>query len=183
MTVITDHTVVAVPAGTWNVDPAHSAVEFSVRHAGIATVKGRALVVSGTIEGGETPSIEGTVEATSLTTFDADRDAHLRSPEFFDVDRHPELRFVSSSIDAVGDELAVEGTLTIKGVSEPVTLRGRFAGSTVDPWGKERIGLELHGAIDRTAYGLTWNAPLPGGDLLLPDTVGLAASFSAVKAG
>ena len=172
-----------IPAGTWDIDPAHSSVEFQVKHLGIATVKGRAPVVRGTIEGGERPSIEGTVDVTSFTTFDETRDGHLRSPDFFDAERFPELRFESTDLELRDQALVVTGNLTIKGETKPVELRGSFAGSGVDPWGNERIGLDLEGTIDRTEWGVSWNAPLPGGGFLLPDTVKLAASFSAVKTG
>jgi polyisoprenoid-binding protein YceI len=172
-----------IPAGTWDIDPAHSSVEFQVKHLGIATVKGRAPVVRGTIEGGERPSIEGTVDVTSFTTFDETRDDHLRSPDFFDAERYPELRFESTVVELRDQALVVTGNLTIKGDTKPVELRGSFAGSGVDPWGNERIGLDLEGTIDRNEWGVSWNAPLPGGGFLLPDTVKLAASFSAVKTG
>jgi polyisoprenoid-binding protein YceI len=172
-----------IPAGTWEIDPAHSSVEFQVKHLGIATVKGRAPVVRGTIEGGERPSIEGTVDVTSFTTFDETRDGHLRSPDFFDAERYPELRFESTVVELRDQALVVTGNLTIKGDTKPVELRGSFAGSGVDPWGNERIGLDLEGTIDRNEWGVSWNAPLPGGGFLLPDTVKLAASFSAVKTG
>jgi polyisoprenoid-binding protein YceI len=122
----------AVPTGTWSIDPSHSSVEFQVRHLGIATVKGRAPVVHGTIEGGESPSIEGTVDVTSFTTFDETRDGHLQSPDFFDGERYPELRFESTKVDVRGEELLVTGDLTIKGVTKPVELRGSFAGGGVD---------------------------------------------------
>jgi polyisoprenoid-binding protein YceI len=171
-----------IPTGRWSIDPAHSSVEFQVKHLGIATVKGRAPVVRGTVEGGESPSVEGTVDVTSFTTFDETRDGHLQSPDFFDAQRYPELRFESTGIDTRGEELLVTGDLTIKGVTKPVKLRGSFAGSGVDPWGNERIGLDLEGTIDRSDWGVSWNAPLPGGGFLLPDTVKLTASFSAVKA-
>lgn len=181
MSTLAEHTT-AVPAGTWSIDPSHSSVEFQVKHLGIATVKGRAPVVHGTIEGGVSPSIEGTVDVASFTTFDDTRDGHLQSPDFFDGERYPELRFESTEIDARDEELLVTGDLTIKGVTRPVELRGSFAGSGVDPWGNERIGLDLEGTIDRSEWGVSWNAPIPGGGFLLPETVKLAASFSAVKA-
>jgi polyisoprenoid-binding protein YceI len=172
-----------LPAGTWAIDPAHSSLEFAVRHLGIVTVKGRAPVVAGTIVGGAEAAVEGVVAAASITTFDEARDGHLRSPEFFDADRHPELRFVSTGVETDGDELVVRGALTIKGASRPVELRGTFAGAETDPWGNERIGVDLAGVIDRTDFGLRWNAPLPGGGFLLDDTVRLSASFSAVREG
>ena len=135
-----------------------------------------------TPKGGEGPSIQGTVAVSSITTFDENRDGHLQSPEFFDVERHPELSFESTEIEIRGDDLLVEGELTIKGVTKPVTLRGRFAGRGVDPWGNDRIGIDLETTVDRTDWGLDWNAPIPGGGFLLPDDVTLTATFSAVKA-
>ena len=171
-----------IPAGTWTIDAAHSTLEFAIRHLGVATVKGRATQLAGTIVGGDEPELEGTVPVAALTTFDETRDGHLLSPDFFDAERYPELRFVSSAIALDGDELVVDGELTLKGVTKPVRLTGRLDGPATDPWGSERIGVELTGTIDRTQFGISWNAPVPGGGFLLPDTVALNASFSAVKA-
>jgi polyisoprenoid-binding protein YceI len=183
MSILAETSATVIPAGTWSIDPAHSAVEFHIKHLGLATVKGRAPVVSGAIEGGEEPSIQGTVAVASITTFDENRDGHLQSPEFFDVERYPELSFESTEIEFRGDDLRVEGELTVKGITKPVTLRGTFAGSGVDPWGNDRVGIDLEGTIDRTDWGLHWNAPLPGGGFLLPNDVKLTATFSAVRAG
>ena len=180
VTATTPETVI-VPHGTWTVDPSHSSIEFGVRHLGIATVKGRAGELTGVVTGGAEPQIEGIVPVAGITTFDEGRDGHLQSPEFFDAERHPELRFASTSIALEGDDLVVEGALTLKGITRPVVLRGGFAGPGTDPWGNERIGLTLEGTIDRTDFDLRWNAPLPGGGLLLGDAVTLQASFSAVK--
>ena len=180
MTVVSAPTTI-IPAGTWRIDPVWSSVEFAVRKLGLTTIKGRAGSVAGVITGGEAPSLEGTVEAASITTFDEQRDAHVASPDFFDVERYPELRFVSTSIRSDGDEVVVEGELTIKGVTRPVELRGDVTGPSVDPWGNERIGLELQTTVNRTEFGLRWNAPLPGGGFLLPDTVELSAVFAAVR--
>jgi polyisoprenoid-binding protein YceI len=171
-----------IPTGTWSLDPSHSSLEFAIRHLGIATVKGRAAGFSGSIVGGAEPSVEGTVPTASLTTFDETRDGHLQSPEFFDSERYPELRFSSTSVAIADGRAVVTGELTIKGVTQPVELRGSLYGPAVDPWGNERIGLDLTGSIDRTAFDLRWNAPLPGGGFLLADEVALEASFSAVKA-
>lgn len=172
-----------LPAGAWQIDPAHSSLEFAIRHLGITTVKGRAASVRGRIEGGAEPRIEGVVDAAALTTHDESRDEHLRSPEFFDVERHPELRFASTRVEREGDTLVAEGELTIRGVTRPVRLEGPYVGSAVDPWGNERIGFDLSGTIDRTEFGLRWNAPLPGGGFLLADEVRLTAGLSAVKEG
>jgi polyisoprenoid-binding protein YceI len=182
MSILAEPSATTIPSGRWSIDPSHSTVEFKIKHLGLATVKGRAPVVSGTIVGGGHPSVVGTVDVASMTTFDETRDEHLRSPDFFDWSRHPELTFESTEIRQDGDELVASGLLTIKGVSKPVTLRGELVGTETDPWGNDRIGVDLATTIDRTQWGLTWNAPLPGGGFLLPDTVTLAASFSAVKA-
>ena len=181
MTVVSDPTTI-IPTGTWNIDPAWSSVEFSVRKLGLTTIKGRAGTVAGVITGGEMPKVEGTVEAGSLTTFDEQRDAHIASPDFFDVERYPELRFVSTEVRREGEQVIVDGELTIKGVTRRVELRGELRGPSPDPWGNERIGLELHTTVDRTQFGLRWNAPLPGGGFLLPDDIALSAIFAAVKA-
>jgi polyisoprenoid-binding protein YceI len=182
MSILAESSVTVIPAGTWSIDPAWSSLEFDVRKLGIVNVKGRVPGFSGSIGGGEAASIEGTVDATSITTFDADRDAHLQSPEYFDTERYPELRFASTAVEATGDEVVVSGELTIKGITKPVELRGTLVGPTNDPWGNERIGLELAGVVDRTDFDLNWNAPLPGGGFLLPSEVVLTAHFAAVRA-
>ena len=181
MSILAESPVAVIPAGTWSIDPSWSALEFEVRKLGLVTVKGRVPSFSGTISGGENAAIEGVVDATSITTFESDRDAHLQSPDFFDTQRYPELRFVSTSVDASGDEIVVRGDLTIKDITKPVELRGTFSGPENDPWGNERIGLELSTTVDRTAFGLEWNAPLPGGGFLLPNDVALKAYFAATR--
>ena len=181
MSILAESPVAVIPTGSWSIDPSWSSLEFEVRKLGLVTVKGRVPGFSGTIQGGERATIEGSVDATSITTFDADRDAHLQSPEFFDTQRYPELRFVSTSVGIAGDEIVVEGELTIKDVTKPVELRGELGGPESDPWGNERIGLELETTVDRTAFGLEWNAPLPGGGFLLPNEVVLKANFAATR--
>ena len=181
MTIVTDTAATTIPTGTWTIDPVHSSVEFHVTHTGVATVKGRALVVSGTIHGGEEASIEGTVDASSLTTFDETRDAHLKTPDFFDAERYPELHFRSTGVTRRDDRIVVAGDLTIRGVTKPVELEGTLHGPNTDPYGQERIGVDLEGVVDRRAFGVSWNAPLPGGGELLPNEIPLVASFSAIK--
>ena len=182
MSIIAETSATQIPAGTWSIDPVWSALEFEVTKLGLVTVKGRIPGFSGTIEGGETPAISGTVDVSSITTFDETRDGHIQSPDFFDTQRYPELRFESTAVETRGDELVVEGALTIKDVTRPVTLTGRFVGAGVDPYGNDRIGIELAGTVDRTEFGLNWNAPLPGGGFLLPNEVVLKANLAAVKA-
>ena len=181
MSILAESPVAVIPAGTWSIDPSWSALEFEVRKLGLVTVKGRVPSFSGTISGGENAAIEGVVDATSITTFESDRDTHLQSPDFFDTQRYPELRFVSTSVEASGDEIVVRGDLTIKDITKPVELRGTLSGPENDPWGNERIGLELSTTVDRTAFGLEWNAPLPGGGFLLPKDVALKAYFAATR--
>jgi polyisoprenoid-binding protein YceI len=182
MSIVAEKTAAVIPAGEWSIDPIWSAVGFEIKKIGLAVIKGRALSFEGTLTGGDQPSLEGSVDVSSLTTFDETRDGHLQSPDFFDAERYPKIAFRSSSVEQHGDELIVLGELTVKGVTKPVELRGAFLGSGIDPMGNERIAVELQGTIDRTEFGVSWNAPLPGGDLMLPNDVFLTASFAAVKA-
>jgi polyisoprenoid-binding protein YceI len=182
MSIIAETSATRIPAGSWAIDPVWSALEFEVRKVGFVPIKGRVAGFTGTIEGGDEASIEGTVDATSITTFDETRDGHLRSPDFFDTERYPELAFTSTAVALDGGRLRVSGDLTIKGTTRPVELTGTFLGSGPDLVGDERIALELEGTLDRTEFGLDWNAPLPGGGFLLPRDVTLRATFAAVRA-
>jgi polyisoprenoid-binding protein YceI len=181
MSIVAD-TSVAIPTGTWTIDPVWSSLEFEVKKLGLMSIKGRVPGFQGTIVGGEQSSIEGTVDVSSITTYDETRDGHLQSPDFFDAARYPTLHFRSTSVELVGDELLVEGELTIKGVTKHVDLHGSYVGTAVDLTGNDRVGLELETVVDRTEFGLDWNAPLPAGGFLLPNEVVLRASFAAVRA-
>ena len=183
MTVLAEQTEVAIPSGTWRIDPVWSALEFEVKKLGIAAIKGRALGFEGIVVGGGEPAIEGSIDVSSLTTFDETRDGHLQSPDFFDAERYPKITFRSTSVENRGGELVVHGDLTIKNETRPVELRGRLIGTGVDPSGNDRIALDLETTIDRTDFGLNWNAPLPTGGLMLPNEVLLKATFAAVRAG
>jgi polyisoprenoid-binding protein YceI len=182
MSIIAETSATQIPTGTWSIDPVWSSLEFEVKKVGLIPIKGRVPGFTGTIEGGEDASIEGTVDATSITTFDETRDGHLQSPDFFDTERYPELHFSSTAVAVDDRGVRVQGDLTIKNTTKPVELKGTFLGSGPDLAGNERIGVELEGTIDRTEYGLEWNAPLPGGGFLLPNEVTLRATFAAVKA-
>ena len=183
MSIVADSTATTlIPTGTWEIDPAWSSLEFEVKKLGLMTIKGRVPGFGGTIVGGEHPAIAGRVDASSITTFDEMRDGHLQSPDFFDTERFPELRFESTAMHGTGDRVVVEGDLTIKGITKHVELEGRYVGAGIDAYGNERIGVELAGTVDRNDFGLSWNAPLPGGGFLLPDAVVLKASFVAVRA-
>jgi polyisoprenoid-binding protein YceI len=177
-------TLDAVPTGTYNVDPAHSNVGFEVRHMGIATVRGAFRKFQGTIDAtGETAVLEGAVEVSSIDTNDPQRDGHLASPEFFDAASHPQITFRSAAAEPVGgDQIRLTGEITIKGITQPLELTGILAEGGTDPWGNERIGLELAGVIDRREFDLKWNQTLPNGNLLVSNEVKLLLSVSAVKA-
>ena len=181
MSILAESSAIVIPDGTWKIDPVWSSLEFEVRKLGVTTIKGRAAGFAGTVRGGAAPSIDGAVDATTLTTFGEERDAHLQAPDFFDTQRYPELRFASTSVAMAGHEVVVAGELTIKDTTKPIELRGTIAGPANDPWGGERVGIELEGTIDRTKFGLEWNAPLPAGGFLLPDKVTLRATLAAVR--
>jgi polyisoprenoid-binding protein YceI len=181
MSIVEDSPVTVIPEGTWSIDPVWSTLEFEVRKIGLIPIKGRVPRFTGTIEGGESPSMDGTVDAASITTFDETRDRHLQSPDFFDVERYPELRFESTGVELEDGNLVVRGDLTIKGATRAVELRGAVLGAGADAYGNDRIGVELETTVDRTAFGLNWNAPLPGGGFLLPNEVTLRAIFAAVR--
>jgi len=167
----------SIPTGTWKLDTAHSTLEFAVRHMLVTTVKGRFSDFDATLGGGDEPRLVGTIRTASIDTFNEDRDNHLRTPEFFDTDRYPEARIEAIRFD--GDSLIA--AVTLKGVTREVPFSASIAGPAQDPWGNERIGLELEGELDRTEFGVSWNAPLPGGGFLVDDTVRLFASLSFVK--
>jgi polyisoprenoid-binding protein YceI len=179
-TTITSQTI---PAGVYTVDPAHSNVSFEVRHMGIATVRGAFRGFQGTVDAtGEAPILEGTVDVASIDTGESNRDGHLKAPDFFDVERHPQITFSSTGTDAAGDgRVKLSGEITIKGITKPIELTGVIAENGEDPWGNERVGFELEGSIDRRDFDLKWNQTLPNGNLLVSNEVKLLVSVSAVK--
>jgi polyisoprenoid-binding protein YceI len=167
----------------WRVDVAHTTVEFRVRHAGVAKVRGVFRDFGGTLAIDEAGAAQarGTVDLSSLDTRIAARDEHLRSADFFDVEHHPQLTFESTAIEAGGGELRVAGNVTIRGVTRAVELHGELVGTGVDDEGNERIGLELDGSLDRREFGLTWNAAIDGGGLLVGHRVDLHLDVSAIR--
>ncbi len=173
---------------TWNIDPAHTVAEFKVKHMMIANVKGHFSRVSGVLIRDESDRasdrVEATIEAASIETRDGQRDAHLKSADFFDVEKFPTLHFKSTGIRVVDEgELSVEGDLTIRGVTRKV----RFAveGPTPpakDPWGNTRIGLSASTKINRKDFGLTWNTALETGGILVGDDITITLDAQFVKA-
>lgn len=170
--------------GTWVADPVHSSVGFEVRHMVVATFRGGFGEYAATLdyESGE-PRLTGTVRTASVEVRDENLAAHLQSPEFFDSESHPELRFASTAVRGAGDDLVIEGDLTIKGVTRPVEARGRIAGPAEDASGRPRIGVQLTAIVDRTAFGLDWNQPLPKGGVALANDVRLVVDLSLVRDG
>jgi polyisoprenoid-binding protein YceI len=178
-------TAVQVPIGTWSVDPVHSGVEFQIKHLGIATVKGHFHEFSGVLEAGENPSdykAHGSVSVASIDTRQGSRDEHLRAADFFDVDNHPEITFTSKAIEPKADNLfAITGDLTIRGVTREVTFQASYEGTEEDPWGNDRVGLEVWGEISRSDFDMSFNQALGSGNLVLGDKVKIILNLSAVK--
>ena len=183
---MTTATATLAPTGTWNVDPSHSKVGFAVKHMGIANVRGEFTDFQGTLEIGEdlaSSKAYGTVKVASVDTNEAARDEHLRSGDFFDAENHAEMPFQSTAIAAVdGDTFRITGDLTLHGVTKPVVLEAEVQGTDVDPWGNDRVGLEITGQLSRGDYGMKFNQALGSGNVLVGDKVKLALDVSAVKA-
>jgi len=170
----------------YNVDPAHTTVEFVVRHLMITKVRGRFTAFDGRVEltpGSELPaSIEASINAASIDTREEQRDAHLRSADFFDVETYPELTFESTRIDGTPDDFTIDGKLTIHGVTRNVTLDGTFEGRITDPWGGVRVGYTARGKINRKDFGLNWNAALETGGVVVGDEVRIELNVEALQA-
>jgi polyisoprenoid-binding protein YceI len=170
---------------TWAIDPAHTTVEFAVKHLMITTVRGRFADLNGLLELDEArpeqSRVDVTIDAASIDTRQSDRDAHLRSADFFDVERFPTLRFTSRRIERAGGAFTVEGELTIRGVTRPVTLSVTEEGRTQDPWGGQRVGYSATTKINRKDFGLTWNQALETGGFVVGDEVKITADVEFVR--
>jgi polyisoprenoid-binding protein YceI len=177
---------VDVPApGTYTLDPTHSGVHFSVRHLMVSKTKGRFGDFDATVTIAEDPldsSVEVEIRVASVDTREDGRDAHLRSPDFFDAEAYPVITYRSTKVtpDRKGQWI-VDGDLTVRGVTVPVPLTVTFEGGTVDPWGNARIGFEAHTELDREAFGLSWNQALETGGVLVGKTVKIDIEAEAVK--
>lgn len=168
------------------IDQAHTAVGFMVRHAGIGKTRGTFTAFEGVIDIPDLTTLEGastqgTIEATSVDTRNADRDNHLRSADFFDVENFPTWTFQSTSLEGTPAEFTMTGDITIHGITRPVTLDVEFLGEAVDPFGAARIAFEATGTISRKDFGLTWNAMLEAGGVLVGDKITLTLEVEAVK--
>jgi polyisoprenoid-binding protein YceI len=182
-------TTAATPAtgvSTWTIDPTHSLVEFAVKHLMIATVKGRFGDVKGTVQYNEADPNKSRVEIEipigTINTHNEQRDAHLRSPDFFDAANHPLMTFKSRRIDGdINGEFKLVGDLTIRGNTREVALDGEFQGRARDPWGGERMGFTASGKINRREYGLHWNQALDAGGWVLGDDIKMSIEVELVK--
>jgi polyisoprenoid-binding protein YceI len=189
MTTTTSTTTTAgldLPApGTYAIDASHSTVTAVARHLVVSKVRGTFADVAGTITVADDPaesSVEAAIGAASIDTRDAKRDEHLRSADFLDVDNHPQLTFASTALAHVkGSRWQLTGDLTIRGVTRPVTFDVEFLGNAKDPWGGERIGLEASGELDREDWGMTWNAALETGGVLVSKKLTFEIEIEAVK--
>jgi polyisoprenoid-binding protein YceI len=176
MTSTITETKQGIPTGTWTADTVHSSVAFEVPYA-VATFGGEVPDFEATLEDG---TRTGVAQIGSIAVKDENLQAHLLSPEFFDAERHPEVRFEGTNITRDGDNVTIEGEVTIKGITKPATLSGTIVGPAIDHFGAKRVGLSLEATIDRTEYDIKWNMPLPNGEPALANEVTLKADLTLV---
>ncbi len=174
----------AVPAGTWQLDTLHSHAGFAVKHAVVNTFRGEFKDIAATLEAGEDGSVTltGTVQVASIAIDDPNLKGHLMAPDFFAADEFPTITFTSRSFTKTGSELVVVGDLTMKGSKQRVEGRGEIAEPTEDLYGNTRVGVSVETKIDRTAFGIDWNAPLPKGGFALANQVRLTLELAFVRA-
>ena len=183
---MTTQTLATNLTGTYDLDPTHSRIGFVARHAMVTKVRGSFNEFAGSgyfdAENPAASTAQLTIQAASIDTRNADRDGHLRSNDFFDMEQHPEITFVSTKVEPVGAEsYRVTGDLTIKGVTRPVTVDFEYTGAAVDPFGNQRLGLEGQVTVNRKDWGVSWNAALEAGGVLVSEKVTLEFEVSAIK--
>jgi polyisoprenoid-binding protein YceI len=165
----------AYTTGTWKLDPTHSEIAFTVRHLAISKVRGTFGTFDATIVTAEDPAestIEAVIDVASVDTNNADRDNHLRTGDFFLIEEHPTMTFRAKGLPAVdGDDFEIQGELTLRGVTKPVTLKGEFGGIATDPWGNTKAAASATTKINRHDFGVSWNAALEAGGFMLGDDV------------
>ena len=171
---------------TWKIDPAHSEIQFKVKHLMITTVTGYFKkfdleVVTGTDDFTTASKIEFTADVNSIDTNNQQRDTHLKSADFFDAENYGQIKFVGKRYSADGDEGTLEGDLTIRGVTKPVTVNVEFAGTVVDPYGQTKAGFTVDGKISRKEFGLMWNAVTEAGQIVVSDDIRLHCEIQLIK--
>jgi polyisoprenoid-binding protein YceI len=184
----TSTTAPAIPGyltGTWAIDPVHSEVSFVVRHLMVSKVRGRFGNFSGSIVTADDPlasSVEASIDLASVDTGQPDRDAHVRSADFFDVEKYPEMTFRSTSVRADGDDFVVDGDLSLHGVTRPISLKLELNGfQPTTPFGDTRVGFSATAEIDRRDFGVEFNAPLEGGGVVVSNKVSIALEIQAIR--
>ncbi|MDO9590606.1 MAG: YceI family protein [Microcella sp.] len=173
---MTADTIPGYRAGTWVIDPTHTEIGFSVRHLAISKVRGVFERFDATVIAAENPvdsSVTVTIEVASINTNNADRDAHLRTNDFFAPEQFPTMTFVSRAVRVEGDAVLLDGELTLRGVTKPITLKGEFGGIATDPWGNTKAAASGTTVINRHDFGVSWNAAIETGGFLLGDDVTL----------
>ena len=177
MTVLTDTTQLGLPTGTWSLDPVHSSIGFELPYLA-GTFRGQFEDVEAKLT---EESLTGSARVASVDVKDENLSAHLQAPDFFDVERHPELKFESHELERSGEALTVRGDITIRGVTKPVELTGTISEQLTDGYGRELLALTVETTVDRTTFGLNWNTPLPSGEPALANEVKLIAQLHFVK--
>jgi polyisoprenoid-binding protein YceI len=177
----TTQTLTIAPAGTWRLDPVHSSVGFEIDYLG-GTFKGQFREVEAQLELDDgTARLEGVAQVASVDVKDENLAAHLQSPDFFDAERHPQLRFSADEFSLDAGAVTVQGEITIKGVTKPIAVTGAVVPPVIDYADRERVGLTVATTIDRTDFGVSWNAPLPAGDQALSNDVSILAELYFVR--
>jgi polyisoprenoid-binding protein YceI len=185
MSAAATETQTKLPVGTWKLDPTHSSASFAVKHMVVATFRGRFENIDATLTVGDDGAgrLDGTVDASSIVVKDENLQTHLGSPDFFDTERYPQLRFSSDSIRRDGEELVLDGELTIKDHTHAIEARGTITDPHETLGGAIKIGVTLETVIDRTQFGLEWNAPLPKGGFALANDVKLTVELELAQDG
>ncbi len=168
----------------WAIDPAHSQIQFAVKHLGISTVRGTFEQFSGTIEedNGQVASVNVDIDVNSINTGAAQRDGHLKSADFFDTAEYPTASFLLTKFDRVGTDVTASGELTIRGATHPITLKGDIGGPATDPYGNQKVSATLETKFSRKEWGLVWNVALEAGGVLVSDDVRMSIDIQAAPA-
>lgn len=174
----TEH-VAGIPTGTWNLDGIHSTIGFAVKHSGVMTFRGTFKELEAKLVDGR---LEGAVEVASVVVDDPNLAGHLQTPDFFDAEQHPELSFASKTIQRDGDNVSIDGDLTLRGQTHPVEITGTISGPITDGYGNQRVGLDVEATINRRDYGIDWSMELPTGEPGLADDVVITANLALVQA-